>query len=133
MTEAITEPITLIADLYPGSIIDQRTGAVPEGVPPRAKLRVIVATTEIKVAWEAPGGAVESLTIATTEEETAEADHNGGLVGPYLIRRAGGCSCGKHLKRWNPYQGVPMTQSIRTTPSSVTASYGLPQKYTRSR
>lgn len=125
--------IALIADLYPGSIIDQRTGTVPEGVPPKTKLRVILATTEIKVAWAAPGGGVGYLTIPITEADTAEADHNGGLVGDYLIQRAGGCSCGKDLKRWNPYQGVPMTQVVRTTASSVTANYGLPQKYTRSR
>jgi hypothetical protein len=128
----MTASITLIADLYPGSIIDTRTGVVPEGVPARAKLRVIVATTEIKVAWEAPGGGVEHTTIPITEAETAEADHNGGEVGPYLIRRAGGCSCGKHLKRWNPYQGMATNQVVRTSPSSVTASYGLPQRYKRS-
>jgi hypothetical protein len=124
--------IALIADLYPGSIIDQRTGTVPEGVPAKSKLRVILATTEIKVAWAAPGGGVEYVTIPTTEEATAEADHNGGQVGTYLIRRAGGCSCGKDLKRWNPYQDVPMTQVVRTSPSTVTESYGLPQRYTRS-
>lgn len=131
----MTEPssVILIADLYPGSIIDTRTGAVPEGVPPRTKLRVILATTEIRVAWEAPGGGVGSVTIQVTEEETATADHNGGDVGHYVIRRAGGCSCGKNLKRWNPYQGVPTRQLVRTDPSRVTASYGLPQRYTRSR
>ncbi|HEX8321627.1 hypothetical protein [Longimicrobium sp.] len=127
----MTASITLIADIYPASIIDGRTGARPEGVPAKAKIRVILATTEIKVAWAAPGGGVESLTIPLTFEETAEADHNGGTVGTYEIKRAGGCSCDKMLKRWNPYAGQPTAQVVRSTPSSRTESWGLPQKYKR--
>jgi hypothetical protein len=127
----MTAAVTLIADLYPAAITDTRTGTRPEGVPVRTKLRVILATTEITVAWAAPGGGVESITIPVTEEQTAAADHNGGDVGPYRFQRAGGCSCDKLLKRWNPYSGAQINQVIRTTPSSVTESYGLPQRYTR--
>jgi hypothetical protein len=126
----MTAAVTLIADLYPGAIRDNRTGTVPEGVPARAKLRVILATTEIRVAWEAPGGGVESISIPVTEEETAAADHNGGDVGPYTIQRAGGCSCGKNLKRWNPYRDVRIEQVVRAS-SRITENYGLPQRYKR--
>lgn len=125
--------ITLIADLYPAAITDTRTGQRPEGVPQRGttKLRVLIATTELRVAWAAPGGAVGSITIPVTEEDTAAADHNGGVVGPYEIRRAGGCSCDKMLKRWNPYQGQSIQQVVRSTPSRFTEDYGLPQRYVR--
>lgn len=125
--------VTLVADIYPASIIDSRTGDRPEGVPAKGnvKLRVIIATTELTVAWAAGTGEVGYVRIPVTEEETAAADHNGGDVGPYVIKRAGGCSCDKMLKRWNPYQGVAMAQAIRTTPSRMTESYGLPQRYSR--
>jgi hypothetical protein len=129
----MTAAISLVADLYPAAITDTRTGQRPEGVPQRSatKIRVLVATTELRVAWAAPGGGVESITIPVIEEDTAATDHNGGVVGPYEIRRAGGCSCDKLLKRWNPYQGQPVQQVVRTTPSRFTEEYGLPQRYKR--
>lgn len=134
MTAAPTEgPVVLIADLFPGAVTLTATGQRPEGIPPRAKLHVIVSTRQIAVAWEA-GNVNGVAQIGTwfadvTEEETAQADHHGGVIGQFTVARAGGCSCGKALKRWNPYAGQPTTQVVRQTTS---ATYGLPQKYSRS-
>jgi len=128
--------VTLIADLYPGDIRVTETGKRPDGVPATAKLHVILASTQIAIGWEAGaygsnGSAIESVFIDVTEEETANATYNGGVVGPYTIQRAGGCSCGKTLKRWNPYAGQAVMQAARP---ERTATYGLPtsRNYSRS-
>jgi len=127
--------VTLIADLYPGDVRDAE-GNRPEGVPPNAKLHVILATTQIAIGWEAGaygsnGSTIASVFIDVTEEETATATYNGGQVGPWTIARAGGCSCGKTLKRWNPYAGQAISQVAREPRA---ATYGLPssQNYSRS-
>lgn len=128
MTEASTEPITLIADLFPGSIIDIRTGERPEGVPGgNVKLHIIVSSLEIAVGWQV-GQEIGTWFVSVTEEETAQVDHRGGQIGPYTVQRAGGCSCGTLLKRWNPYEGRPMMQVARVNPNST---YGLPHTYKR--
>jgi hypothetical protein len=133
VTETAPEPIVLIADLFPGSIQVTELGTRPIGIPPRAKLHIILSTKRVAVAWDS--GTIEGVpqigtwSAELTEEQTANADHMGGVVGPYTIARAGGCSCGKALKRWNPYAGQATTQVIRHTTS---ASYGLPQRYSRS-
>lgn len=118
-----TEPVVLIADLFPGAITDTRTGQRPEGVPGGVKLHIILSTRQIAVGWQV-GQQVGTWFADVAEEDTDQADHRGGQVGPYLIQRAGGCSCGALLKRWNPYSGQAMTQVARST-------YGLPQVYTR--
>jgi hypothetical protein len=130
----VAEPVVLIADLFPGTVLDVRTGTLVEGAPPRTKLHVIVSTTTIAIGWEA--GTVNSvrqigsLMLDISGYDTDDLSHNGGPVGPYEIKRAGGCSCGTTLKRWNPWAGRPMTQLARAPRSST---YGLPQRYTRSR
>jgi hypothetical protein len=121
--------VTLIADLYPGDCRDAE-GNRPEGVPATAKLHVILTTTQIAIGWEAGaygsnGSSISSVFIDVTEEETATATYNGGQVGPWTIARAGGCSCGKTLKRWNPYAGQAINQAARTT-TARPDSYGLP-------
>lgn len=126
---ATTEPVVLVADLFPGQIIDTRTGLRPEGVPGgTVKLHIIVSTTEIAVAWQV-GQEIGTWTVAVTDEETAEVDHRGGLIGPWMVQRAGGCSCGALLKRWNPYAGRTITQVARVNPKST---YGLPHAYKKS-
>lgn len=127
MTEAPTEPIVLIADLFPGSVIDTRTGERAEGIPRNVKLHVILSTRQIAVGWQV-GQEIGSVFFDVTEEETATADHRGGQIGPYTVQRAGGCSCGALLKRWNPYAGQPMAQVARAPRDS---SFGLPQSYGR--
>lgn len=133
MTEAQTGTIVLIADLFPGVVQATETGKRPEGVPRSAKLHVMLTSQQIAIAWElgtyGGGPQVGELFIDVTEEETAEATHNGGVVGPYTIQRAGGCSCGRALKRWNPYAGQSVTQLVRAT--SFSRQSGLPQRYTR--
>jgi hypothetical protein len=127
MTEAPTEPVVLIADLFPGAIIDTRTGGRPEGVPRNVKLHIIVSTRQIVVGWQV-GTEIGTWFADVTEEQTAEADHRGGQIGDYQVQRAGGCSCGALLKKWNPYAGQPMTQIARPSRAST---YGLPQVYGR--
>lgn len=127
MTEATTEPIALIADLFPGSIIDNETGERPEGVPRNLKLHIIVSTREIAVGWQV-GAEIGTWFATVTEEETANVDHRGGVIGRYTVQRAGGCSCGALLKKWNPYAGRAMTQVARAPRDS---NYGLPQSYSR--
>jgi hypothetical protein len=127
MTEAPTEPIVLIADLFPGSIIDNATGERPEGVPRNVKLHIILSTRQIAVGWQV-GQEIGTWFADLTEEQTAGADHRGGTVGPYTVQRAGGCSCGALLKKWNPYASQPMTQMARPSRDST---YGLPQVYGR--
>jgi predicted RecA/RadA family phage recombinase len=123
----VTAPVVLIADLFPGAITDIRTGQRPEGVPRGVKLHIILSTRQIAVGWQV-GSAVGTWFADTTEEDTAEADHRGGTVGNYVIQRAGGCSCGALLKRWNPYAGRQLTQLARQRPNDT---YGLPQVYRR--
>lgn len=124
---ATTEPIALIADLFPGAIIDTRTGERPEGVPRNVKLHIILSTRQIAVGWQI-GTQVGTWFADVTEEDTAEADQRGGQIGPYTVQRAGGCSCGALLKKWNPYAGQPMMQVARASRAS---GYGLPQAYSR--
>lgn len=130
----MTEPVVLIADLFPGVVLDTLTGQRIEGVPRGAKLHVIVSTTVIAIGWEA--GTVDgvrrigSLMVDIAEFDTDNLDHRGGTVGPYTVQRAGGCSCGTSLKRWNPWAGQPLTQLARPARDST---YGLPQRYNRSR
>jgi hypothetical protein len=124
------EPVVLIADLFPGVVLVD--GQRAEGIPKGAKLHVIVSTTQIAVGWEA--GTVDgvrqigSVFYDISGYDTADLSHQGGIVGPYTVQRAGGCSCGATLKRWNPWAGQPMTQLARPPRSST---YGLPQHYTR--
>jgi hypothetical protein len=120
-------PITLIADLFPGSIIDNRTGEIPEGIPRGVKLHIIVSTEEIAVGWQV-GTEIGTWFAGATDEDTAEVDHRGGTIGHYTVQRAGGCSCGALLKKWNPYASRPMTQLARINPRST---YGLPHAYKR--
>jgi len=126
----VAEPVTLIADLFPGSVVVTETGARPDGVPKSAKLKVVVATHEIAIGWEM--GIIDGVArigeqrIDITGYDISGLDHNGGVVGPYTIARAGGCSCGKGLKRWNPYAGQQVTQLLVARPRT-----GLPQTYTR--
>jgi hypothetical protein len=128
MTEATAEPIALLADLFPGSIIDNRTGQRPEGVPGgNVKLHIILSTREIAVGWQV-GQEIGTWFAEATEEDTAAVDHRGGTIGHYTVQRAGGCSCGALLKKWNPYAGRPMTQVARAPRDS---SFGLPQSYSR--
>lgn len=131
----MTEPVTLIADLFPGVVLDTGTGERIEGIPRKGtKLHVIVSTTTIAIGWDAGTvngvAQIGSLMVDISGYDTDDLSHNGGIVGPYEIRRAGGCSCGTTLKRWNPWAGQPMTQLARPARNS---SYGLPQRYTRSR
>lgn len=123
---AMTEPVALIADLFPGAIYDE-SGQRPEGVPGMVKLHIIVSTRQIAVGWQV-GQEIGTWFADVSEEQTAEADHRGGQIGPYLVQRAGGCSCGALLKRWNPYAGQVITQVARAPRAS---SYGLPQSYAR--
>lgn len=130
-----TEPVVLIADLFPGVVLSTATGERIEGIPRKGtKLHVIVSTTTIAIGWDAgviDGVAtVGSLMVDISGYDTENLSHNGGIVGPYEIKRAGGCSCGTTLKRWNPWAGQPMTQLARAPRES---SYGLPQVYKRSR
>lgn len=125
------EPVVLIADLFPGVVLDTTTGERIEGIPRKGtKLHVIVSTTTIAIGWDAGTvngvGRVGSLMVDITGMDIADLDHNGGTVGPYQIKRAGGCSCGTTLKRWNPWAGKPLSQLARPARSS---SYGLPQRY----
>jgi hypothetical protein len=124
---ATTEPIVLLADLFPGAIIDTETGERPEGVPRNVKLHIILSTKQIAVGWQV-GQEIGTWFADVTEEQTAEVDHRGGTIGQYAVQRAGGCSCGALLKKWNPYADRPMMQAARTNPKS---SYGLPQAYGR--
>lgn len=126
----MTAPVTLIADLFPGAITDIRTGERPEGVPRGVKLHIILSTRQIAVGWQV-GSEVGTWFADVTEEETAAADHRGGTVGAYEIKRAGGCSCGALLKRWNPYAGRQLTQVARA--SRPDSTYGLPHVYQRPR
>lgn len=132
MTETAT-PVVLIADLFPGSVIDTRTGHRAEGVPRNVKLHVIVSTTQIAVGWDAGVidgvPSINSIFIDISGYDTAELDHRGGTVGPYVVQRSGGCACGAGLKRWNPWRNQPMTQLARPVRSST---YGLAQVYRRS-
>lgn len=125
----MAETITLIADLFPGSIVLTETGKRPDGVPTSAKLKVVVSTREIAIGWELGSfdgvAKIGELRLDISGYDTSGLDHNGGIVGPYRIERAGGCSCGKGLKRWNPYAGQPITQLLRAS------QRGLPQTYTR--
>lgn len=130
----MSEAVVLIADLFPGVVLDADTRQRVEGLPRSAKLHVLVSTTQIAVGWEA--GTVNgvrqigTLMLDISGYDIDGLDHQGGVVGPYLVQRAGGCSCGAALKRWNPWAGQPMTQLARPARNS---SYGLPQRYTRSR
>lgn len=128
----MTEPVVLIADLFPGAVTITETGKRPEGVPTSAKLHVVVSTTEIAIGWDLGSydGTVKigEVRLDISDYDTSGLDHTGGAVGPYTIQRAGGCSCGKGLKRWNPYAGQPVTQLLRADKPA----YGLPQRYTRS-
>lgn len=130
----MAEPIVLVADLFPGVVLDAETNTRIDGVPKGAKLHVIVSTLEIVIGWEA--GTVDGVRQVGVHRVPIEGmdldglDHSGGRVGPYIIQRAGGCSCGATLKRWNPYAGQQMTQLARP---GVNSAYGLPQRYTRSR
>lgn len=127
----MAETITLIADLFPGSVVLTETGKRPEGVPTSAKLKVVVATHEIAIGWELGSfdgiARIGELRLDISAEDTSGLDHNGGIVGLYRVERAGGCSCGKGLKRWNPYAGQQVTQLVRAGSSRT----GLPQQYTR--
>lgn len=128
----MAETVVLIADLFPGTVNLTETGKRPDGVPPSAKLHVVVTTTEIAIGWDLGSydGSVQigDVRLDISEFDTAGLTHNGGVVGPYTIQRAGGCACGKGLKRWNPYAGQPTTQLVR---GSDRPAYGLPQRYTR--
>jgi hypothetical protein len=128
----VAEPVVLIADLFPGVVLDTATGERVEGIPRGAKLHVIVSTTQIAIGWDA--GTVNgerkigSLMLDISEMDTDDLNHQGGIVGPYDVKRAGGCSCGAQLKRWNPWAGQPLTQLARP---AKTSTYGLPQVYKR--
>lgn len=130
----MSTPVVLIADLFPGSVLVTEIGKRPDGVPASAKLHVVVTTTQIAIAWElgsyGGGPQVGELFLDVSEFDNSDLSHNGGVVGPYTVARAGGCSCGRALKRWNPYAGQQVTQLVRA--SSGQSSYGIPQKYTRS-
>jgi hypothetical protein len=122
----VTAPAQLIADLFPGDVRGP-DGKRPEGVPVNAKLHVFVTTTQILIGWESGAfgtnqSQIASRTIEVTEEDTATADHNGGQVGEWTVARAGGCSCGKALKRWNPFAATGAVQVARVRPNG----YGLP-------
>jgi hypothetical protein len=123
----MTEPIGLLADLFPGAITDTRTGQRPEGVPRNVKLHIILSTRQIAVGWQV-GQTIGTWFADVTEEQTAAVNHRGGTIGDYEVQRAGGCSCGALLKKWNPYAGQPMTQVARAPRES---SFGLPQSYAR--
>lgn len=128
----MAEPIVLVADLFPGVVLSAETNQRIDGVPKGAKLHVIVSTKEIAIGWDAGTingvATVGELRVDISDYSIEELDHSGGRVGPYLIKRAGGCSCGTTLKRWNPYAGQPLTQLARPAKNST---YGLPQRYTR--
>jgi hypothetical protein len=130
----VADPVVLIADLFPGVVLDTETNARIDGVPKGAKLHVIVSTKEIAIGWDAGTvngvATVNELRVDISEFDIEQLDHSGGTVGPYTIKRAGGCSCGAALKRWNPYAGQPLTQLARPARDS---SYGLPQRYARTR
>lgn len=130
----MTETVVLIADLFPGVVLDAATGQRVAGAPKTAKLHVIVSTTTIAIGWDAGTvngvAQVGSLMLDISGYSTDDLDHSGGIVGPYEIKRAGGCSCGTTLKRWNPWAGQPMSQLARPARNS---SYGLPQVYKRPR
>jgi hypothetical protein len=128
------DPVVLIADLFPGTVLSTETGERAGGLPGKGtKLHVIVSTTTIAVGWEA--GVVEgvrqigSVMLDISGMDISGLDHNGGIVGPYEVKRAGGCSCGTTLKRWNPWTGRQLVQLARPARPST---YGLPQRYTRS-
>jgi hypothetical protein len=97
----VAEPVVLIADLFPGVVLDTATGERVEGIPRGAKLHVIVSTTQIAIGWDA--GTVNgerkigSLMLDISEMDTDDLNHQGGIVGPYDVKRAGGCSCGQDL------------------------------------
>jgi hypothetical protein len=90
----MTEPVTLIADLFPGTVLDAETGQRIAGIPGKGtKLHVIVSTTTIAIGWDAGTvngvAQVGSLLVDISGMDTTDLDHNGGVVGPYEIKRAG--------------------------------------------
>lgn len=100
------EVVKVVADIFPASITPR-----PAEVPGNAKIRVVLAETEIVIAWLA--GRVNGVVvigqhrIPVTAEDTAGATYRGGTVGEYEIGKGVGCSCGAAaLKNWNPYEGA---------------------------
>lgn len=117
MTNGIYEPgetVHILASILPASIIPR-----PEGVPAQAKLRVILTTRSITVAWSA--GTIVNVPeigrvdIELTPEESAAATSAGGTIGSYSVARGSGCPCGSAaLKSWNPFPGCKIINGAPT-------------------
>ena len=105
--------VTIYTDLYPGVI-----EPVPEGVPSGRKLRVLVTDRAVTCAWlegrEGLEPIIGRIDVPLPVDQLAAATYMGGQIGPYLISRGEGCSCGAAgLKNWNPYPGVMLVQANR--------------------
>lgn len=101
------EPIKVIADIYPATI-----SPMPEGVPPGAKIRIIIAEESVTVAWSegksSTGAIIGRVVLFMEPSQTETATFKGGTVGDYVVGKNSGCaSCGAAgLKNWDPFDGA---------------------------
>jgi hypothetical protein len=91
--------VKVITDLFPANVQPR-----PPGVPVRGRIRAIVTEGDLFVAWADP---TQPQGVAHTQvpvpRMSPAVNHNGGEVGPYMVTRASGCSCGSQkLRAWDP-------------------------------
>ncbi|MGV1079731.1 MAG: hypothetical protein ACOYD1_07745 [Candidatus Nanopelagicales bacterium] len=116
MTEELFPPgahVTIYMDLYPG-VVDP----LPPGVPNGRKLRVLITDRALTCAWLEGRAGLEPIIarvdVPLPAEDLNGASPMGGVIGPYTVSRADGCSCGAAgLKNWHPFPGVVLIQANR--------------------
>lgn len=120
---------SVLTDLFPAAISPR-----PVEVPSGAKIRVIITTGCLTVAWlagrEGMTPIIGRVDIPLAPEDTVGVNHLGGQAGAYLVERGPGCSCGAAgLKNWQPYPDVTL---LRANTYVARVSTATPQtRYSR--
>ena len=119
----------VLTDLFPAAITPR-----PADVPAGAKIRVIITTGCMTVAWLAGRNGVTPIIgrvdIPMEAGDTDGVNHLGGQAGAYRVERGPGCSCGAAgLKNWQPYPDVTIQHG---TTFRAAVNTGTPKtRYTR--
>lgn len=130
------ETVTLIADLMP-AVIEPYPDELPrtrDGMPQTGVMfRVLITGRGLVVGWQ-NGRSIARADLAVADPDTITATFEGGQVGPWLVKRTGGCKCGaRQLQAWKQYEifpGSPVVVTNTLDQARVDAmrdsQYGLP-------
>lgn len=128
------EQVTLIGDVFPGSVLEygpdpanpdgppvilmvpeqgrpqNMVPKVPDGLPKNTGailFRVLITNRGLVVGYQY-GGEIHRVELPVPEEQTLEATHRGGVVGPYEVILRGDCKCkARMLSTWSLSQAFP--------------------------